>query len=335
MNILVTGASGFLGNVLCRMLDQQGFNVTALALDATKANSLKDLNITKIDADIRDTPKINAALQGQDIVFHLASLIRITEDHDNSMHEINVEATKNLAEAALSLNIKRFIHVSTIHALYRFPQQEIVNENRELALSNDEFDYDRTKALGELAVLEIAKRGLNAIIVSPTCFIGPYDFEPSLMGDVLHKFFKQKIIMYLSKGGFNFLDVRDVAKTLINTIILGESGNRYIIGGEKKSVGELIDLVIAARKTSGIKLRVPTALALSTLKFQMLYWKLMKKKILYSTQSLRHLQFHQFIDDSKARKNLQHTSRPLTETFNDIHQWLSGAGNARILIDSN
>jgi dihydroflavonol-4-reductase len=320
MNIFVIGAAGFLGNVLCRSLLKTAYTVTAADLNATSAVSLQDLPINKIDLDIRDIKRVEQLIQGHDVIIHLASLIRITKDTDNSMHEINVTGVKNVANAALMTGIKKFIYISSIHAFYRFPADKIIDENRELALSDDEFDYDKSKALGELALSDVISKGLNAIIISPTCFIGPYDYQPSLMGAAIHDFYHKKIIPYLN-GGFNFVDVRDVAETIINAIDNGVSGERYIVGGEWLTIKKMIEMIHGVNHSKGIKIKIPTFLAYFSAYMNLLKWRLTHKEPAYSNQSLAHLKFHRFIDDTKARKILNHNPRPLTETFNDVFNW--------------
>lgn len=321
MNVLVTGASGYLGNVLCRLLVQQNYNVTAVALDATTARSLADLQIKKIDADITDADKIFSLLKDQEIVFHLASIIHIAKDANKYMHRVNVEGTKIVAEAALKNKIKRFIYVSSIHALTGHPRNEIINEQRELALSQWHFDYDRSKAEAELNLMEFVERGLNAVIINPTCFIGPYDFEPSLMGKAIKDIFMNKF-SWILPGGFNYIDVRDVAETLINAITVGKAGERYILAGQWLTNDELADYIYTARHQKGIKIKLPFFVGYLLVRLWMSYCKLVNKKLSCSNQSLRHLKFHRYIDDSKARTILSHKSRPVAETLNDLKNWL-------------
>ena len=321
MKVLVTGASGHLGNILCRMLVEQGHHVVAAALDATTSKSLAGLDIAKFDADIRDRRKMDELLQNQEIVFHLASIVRITKDHDKIMQSINIDGTKIVAEAALKANVKKFIHVSSIHALSAQPKNEMINEQRELALFKWNFDYDRSKALAEIALLDVVKHGLNAIIINPTGFIGPHDYEPSIMGSSMMKFFQSRMLFFI-RGGFNFVDVRDVAKTLINSMSRGDIGERFIVGGEWITSRQIAEKIIATRGFKGILCKMPIFLVLFSFSLQWICSKLFGTKILYSNQSIAHLDAHRYIDDSKARRILQHESRSLTETFHDFYRWM-------------
>lgn len=320
MHILVIGASGFLGNVLCRLLSKKGYSITAVDLNATSAKSLSDLKINKLDLNILDIKKSEKVLCDHDVVIHLASLIRITKDKDRSMYNTNVVGLKNIANLALRVGVKKFIFLSSIHAFHRFPSHEAINENRQLAISNNEFDYDKSKAFGELVLLDAVKQGLDATIISPTCFIGPYDYCPSLMGAAIYNFFHSKIIYYL-KGGFNFIDVRDVAESIITSITKGVAGERYILAGEWLSISQMIDIIISVRKYSATKIKIPNLLAQITAQMNLLKWKLINKYPTYSNQSLSHLSFHRFIDDTKAREVLNHNPRPLYRTFIDIFNW--------------
>lgn len=323
MNVIVTGASGYLGNVLCRLLQEQNYHVTAVALDATTAKSLADLDIKKIDADIRDAEKIFKLFENQDVVFHLASVISIMPDTDKKMHSINVDGLSVVAEAALNAKVQRFIHLSSIHAFSAFPKEETIKEERELALSSSDLDYDRSKAQAEIVLKKFIDRGLNAIIINPTGFVGPHDYEPSLTGDAVHQFcFTKQPIAFFLPGGFNFVDVRDVAQTLINTITKGVPGENYIVGGTWIPVSKMIDYIFAARGVKRWKMEIPLSIAKIFVSIKLLYWKLTGKKVLYSHQSIRHLSHHRQIDDSKARKILDHKTRDLSESFKDVYQWL-------------
>ncbi len=321
MNIIVTGASGYLGNVLCRLLVQNNYNVTAIALDATTTKSLEDLQVKKIDVDILNSDKICALFENQDVVIHLANIIRITKDADRRMYAVNVEGLNVVAEAALKNKVKRFIHVSSIHAFSGHPKNEIIDEQRELALSKWHLDYDRSKAEAELNLMKFVKRGLSAVIISPTCLVGPYDFEPSLMGQAIKDIFKKKIAWVLP-GGFNYVDVRDIAETLMNSITKGEVGERYILAGEWLTNNALADYIFKIRGWKGIKIKLPFFIGYLFVRISMLYWKLLNKKVMYSNQSLRHLKFHRYINDAKARKVLSHKNRPLLDTFKDLRNWL-------------
>lgn len=320
MKIIVIGAAGFLGNVLCRLLLKNGYAVTAADLNISSARSLFDLNINKLDLDIRDSKALEMVIQGQDIVYHLASVVRITQDRDKIMHDVNVNGVRKVAGAALQAGVSKFFFVSSIHAFSRFPSEEVITENRELALSSNNFDYDRTKALGELALQEFIKKGLRAIILNPTCFIGPYDFQPSLMGMAIRDFFSKKIIPYIG-GGFNFVDVRDVAQTLIYSMDKAVPGESYILGGEWISVSEMVDLIVKIRNKSALKIKLPEMVAHLAAQVNLLKWRITQKEPAYSNQSLSHLKYHRYLDDSKARKILNHQSRPLNESLKDIFNW--------------
>ncbi|MFI4957244.1 MAG: NAD-dependent epimerase/dehydratase family protein [Gammaproteobacteria bacterium] len=321
MKIAITGASGFLGYHLIQKLLEQGHDIRAIALNATTAPSLKKFNIEKFDLDVRDSRGHHELFEGQDVVYHLAAKIAISNHCEEELMAINVEGSKAVAQAALDAGVKRFIYVSSVHALSRYPLHECVDETRELAL-DDHFDYDRSKARAELAMREFAKKGLNIVIVNLTGLFGPHDFEPSLMGASLIGMINSQRAFIVCNGGFNFLDVRDAAETLARMIEKGDVGESYILGGEwyhSREIGQ----TLACLSGHGARMfMLPLCVAKITLPLNRLIWRLLGQPDMYTEQSIVHLKSHRFISDKKARTALDHRSRPLWETMRDMVDWL-------------
>lgn len=321
MNIAITGASGFLGYHLISLLVRDGHQVTAIALDATRSPALKRFNIEKHDLDIRDTDGHRALFQGKDVVYHLASVIDLTNRHTAEVFSINVDGTQAVAQAALDAGIKRFIYVSSIHALDRNPLDVLIDESRPLAL-DDPFDYDRSKACAEVVLQTYSQKGLNVITANLTGLWGPEDYIPSIMGLSLMSFMKQKRCMFACNGGFNFVDVRDAAQTLVHMLEKGQPGECYIIGGEWYHSREMAEFANRAAGLRAPVLLLPEHFARIILPLNRLVWKILGMRELYTAQSVVHLKSHRHISDQKARSVLGHTSRPITETMRDMYAWM-------------
>ena len=321
MKVTITGASGFLGYHLIQKLLEQGHTIKAVALDATRAHSLKQFNIEKYDLDVRDSLGHRELFEGQDVVYHLAAKIALSNKYDAELMAINVDGSKAVAQAALDAGVKRFVYVSSVHALSRHPHHECVDETRALAL-DDHFSYDRSKAKAELAMREFAKKGLNIVIVNLVGLFGPHDFEPSLMGETLINMINSKRTFIVCNGGFNFLDVRDAADTLMRIIEKGKTGESYILGGEWYHSREIGQTMAFASGQGARPFILPIWIARITLPLNRLIWRICGQKEMYTDQSLVHLVSHRFISDKKARAELDHRSRPLWETMRDMVRWL-------------
>ncbi|MEI7492260.1 MAG: NAD-dependent epimerase/dehydratase family protein [Bacteroidota bacterium] len=318
MKIAVTGANGHVGYNLCKSLLDKGFRVNALTHKHTEAISKLDLALIK--GDLLDKSSLLELMDGVEVVFHLAAQISITGDPSGSVYRNNAEGTRNMLSAAKDRNIKRFIHFSSIHAFCQDPQENALNESRPL-VGAEAFAYDRSKADGERAVMEAARNGMDAIVLSPTAIIGPADPEPGLTGKAVLQLINHKIPA-LVPGGYNWIDVRDVVSTAISAIEKARPGQKYLVAGKWHSVQELSGYV---SKHSGIK-TVQTVLPFWSAKlglpFITLYSKITGSEPLYTSESLEIIaKGNRLIDNSKSRNELGLDPRPLDETIRDLYEW--------------
>jgi dihydroflavonol-4-reductase len=318
MKIAVTGANGHVGYNLCKSLVDKGFQVRALTHKHT--DSISKLNLTLVKGDVLDKTSLLDLMDGADVVFHLAAQISITGDPSGSVYRNNADGTKNMLSAARDRKIKRFIHFSSIHAFCQDPQEMALDETRPL-VGSEAFAYDRSKAEGEKAVMEAARNGMDAIVLSPTAIIGPADPEPGLTGKAVLQLLNHKIPA-LVPGGYNWIDVRDVVSTAISAIENARPGQKYLVAGRWHSLKELSAIV---SKHSGIK-TVQTVLpfwsARIGLPFITMYSKLTGSEPLYTSESLEIVaKGSRLIDNSKSKKELGLEPRPLDETIHDLISW--------------
>ena len=167
MKIAITGASGHIGNVLCRELLKLGHKVRALVHsdNVEHSHSIEDLSLERIHGDILNSDSLIEFCAGSDVVFHLAAKISIDGDPDGSLLRTNVEGTENVIKACLATNVKRLIHFSSIHAYKQAPFNEELSEKGDFVDSDDSC-YNYYKALGEKSVQKGVEAGLDAVILS-------------------------------------------------------------------------------------------------------------------------------------------------------------------------
>jgi dihydroflavonol-4-reductase len=185
------------------------------------------------------------------VFYHLAAQISVDGAMGGLLSQTNTEGTRNVVNACITHEVQKLVHFSSIHALQdqAAGQNGVITEETALALSQDNFDYGRSKAEAESVVLEGVAAGLNASILNPGGVLGPYDFKPSRMGEVLVQLHQKKMPV-LVEGGFAWVDVRDVVDAAIATETHGRSGERYILAGEWASFRELADTM---HSVTGIK----------------------------------------------------------------------------------
>jgi dihydroflavonol-4-reductase len=318
MKIAVTGASGHIGNNLCRALVESGYEVIALIhLDGS---SLGNLRLFRVHADVLDPASLRAAFQDVDVVYHLAAKISIEGDPGGAVMRVNVEGTRNVVEACLASGVKRLIHFSASHVFQQDPHDEELDERRSF-VQEGAFPYERSKFLAELEVLKGVKAGLNAVILNPTSVLGPYDYKPSLLGKALIDLYNGGIPSVVP-GGFDWIDVRDVVTTSIAALEKGKSGERYLISGTWKTTRELAAIMEEVTGKRAPKYISPLWLAKLAVPFSKAMGKLSHTPPLFTKEALSVLsRSNPNVQSRKARKELIHTTRPLCETIRDTYGW--------------
>ena len=243
MKIAVSGASGHLGATLVRILLRQKHEVRVLV--HTDSRALQGLDVESVKGSLEDTAVLQRLCQDSEVVFHLAAKISIGNEGYDEVYEVNVQGTKNLSNAAREAGVKRFLHFSSIHALEQYPQNKPVDDTRPLAL-HSEMVYEKTKALAEQWILGQNSPDFQVVVLNPTAIIGPFDFKPSYLGQVIQKIYKGTL-PGLVPGGYNWVDVRDVAQAAMNAIEKGEPGERYLLSGKWQRLESLAGMVCVQR----------------------------------------------------------------------------------------
>lgn len=321
--VLVTGASGHVGANLVRALLAAGRKVQTPVYHDTRA--LEGLPVEKIDCDITDEGAVRRILEGIDVVYHCAARIAIRRHDERDVVATNIEGTRHLVEAALAAGVRRFVYFSSIHAFSSRPETEPVTETRPLVDRDTHMLYDWSKAEAERIVLRAVERGLNAVIVNPTAVIGPYDYKPSLMGEFLLLLIRKRL-PGLVAGGFNWVDARDVAAGAMAAEKMGQSGERYILGGEWESVAGLARMIGELTREKTVKLVIPSLLARVGVPFLALGAALSGRRSLYTHDSLDTLAHYRLVSFDKARRALGYAPRPLRETLADTIAWFREFG---------
>jgi dihydroflavonol-4-reductase len=231
MVTLVTGATGLVGNNVVRRLLDEGDEVRVLAREQADPRPLANLNVRIARGDVRDRQAVAEAVKGVDRIVHAAAYVQIGWTNRETATAINVEGTRNVAQAALAEGA-RLIHVSSIDALGGGTSDRPANEESE-PIGGVLCPYVVTKRQAERVVLELVDRGLNASIVNPGFMIGPNDWKPS-SGRMLLEV-ARGWGLFAPPGSNNYCDVRDVVSGILAAFERGQSGRRYILGGQTLS----------------------------------------------------------------------------------------------------
>jgi dihydroflavonol-4-reductase len=323
MHIAITGASGHIGVNLCRALVKEGYAVRAFI--HKNSASLDGIHLEKLRGNLMDPDSLTALVQGTDIVFHLAGVISIQSKGIKDIFEKNVDGTRNVLEASKKTSVKRFIHFSSIHALVQDPLDKVLDETRPLAVY-ERMAYSRSKASAEREVTKAVTQGLDAVILNPTAVIGPEDHEPSLMGRALIQMGLGQL-PFLVPGGYDWVDVRDVARAAISAMFKGRKGERYLLSGHWQELKAIADMVAHITECTRKRMTCPHRIARFGLPFVNLYCRFKNTDSLYTRDSLYTLRTsHRNISHEKARRELEYAPRPLAETLQDTLDWFKEYG---------
>jgi dihydroflavonol-4-reductase len=325
--ILVTGATGHIGNVVVRELLVRGKRVRAMVMPGEDLEPLAGLDVQIVEANVLDPAALQKAFKGVGTVYHLAGMISIMPGEYEKMHKVNVEGTRNIIVACRQAHVRRLVYTSSIHALRRIPEGRIVDESVDFDPENRMGDYDRTKAEASLAVLEAARNGLDAVVVCPTGVIGPYDYRRSEMGSLLLEW-TRRAPHFLIDGAYDFVDVRDVAKGHVLAAEKGRKGEIYILSGERIELASLHGLVNETTGRLAGFLTVPKNLARAVARIAPSFYRMLHRKPQFTPYSIETVLSNSNISNAKAQRELGYRPRSLAQSVEDTIRWF--VENSRI-----
>ncbi len=307
MNYFITGATGFLGNVLARQLRQDGHEVHALVRDTHKASELQSLGIKLFQGDVTDKESMREGMQGVDGVYHVAGWYKIGTRDKSDGEKVNIQGTRNVLELMQELRVAKGVYTSTL-AINSDTHGELKNESYHFT-GRHLSEYDRTKA----AAHEIAKRfiaqGLPLVIVMPGGIYGPGD--TSVLRRTLIDYLTGKLPMIPTQAGICWSHVEDTARGHILAMEKGVAGETYIIAGEVSTYEDAFKL---AHHITGkpmpmlVSPRILKVLATLVKPFDAILPEI------YTSEALRVLAGATYWgDNGKARRFLGYSPRPLTE----------------------
>lgn len=244
MKVLVTGATGLLGNNLVRSLLEEGYEVRCLMRESSNTHMLNGLDVEMVKGDLVDVSAIKGAIRGCDVIIHAAAKTEQYPVDFKHYREANVTATKNLIAASRKHGIGRFVFVSTANVFGPGSKEEPGTEWSEFSHFRLGSGYINSKYLAqEIVMMEAEKNGFPAVIVNPTFMIGPHDYRPS-SGKMIVYALNNPVVLCPS-GGKNFVHVNDVVQGIMAAIEKGRIGESYLLAGENLSYAEFFEKVFA------------------------------------------------------------------------------------------
>ena len=320
---LVTGACGHLGGTLVRLLERTGAQVRGLRLPSEQARDRA--HVTYYPGDVRDRDSLRPLFRGladrEVVVFHTAAIVDISGEATPQMVDVNVNGTKNILALCREYGVKRLVYVSSVHAIPEKDGYAVLREVDRFSPQQVTGGYAKTKAEATQAVLDAAAQGLDAVVVHPSGILGPFDGTGNHLVQLVKEYAGGKLPACV-KGGYDFVDVRDVAAGCLAAAEKGRSGQCYILSNRHYEVQE----VLAMAKTLCHGRRLPVLpMWMAQAAEPLLGWvaKVKKQRPLYTKYSLYTLRSNDRFDHGKATAELGYRPRDLRQTVRDTLRWLA------------
>jgi dihydroflavonol-4-reductase len=240
MLAFVTGATGFLGSHVARVLADNGADMRLLVRSTSNLRNIEGLRADRVLGDLRDPASLEKAMAGCDVVFHVAADYRLWVRDPNEMYRSNVEGTRAILEAARKNGVRRVVYTSSVATIGFKRNGCPANEDSPVSLTDMIGHYKRSKFMAEQLALEAGRSGLEVVVLNPTTPVGDQDVKPTPTGRIVVDFLKRKFPAYVETG-LNLVDVRECARGHVTTLEKGKSGERYILGGENLTLKQILD----------------------------------------------------------------------------------------------
>jgi len=317
--VVVTGASGFVGvNLVRRLL---GDRWHARTIDRRPVVGVDPAAVEHTLADVRNKAAVKAPMVGADLVFHLAAKITLASV-DPEAWEVNTVGPLTVARAALEAGVPRLVHCSSVHAFDLVRSRPHLDEHSPRSTEPDRPVYDRSKAAGESAIRGVVDDGLDATIVNPTGIIGPADFGPSRINAVIDQAARGHLPVVV-RGGFDWVDVRDVVEALVAAAEGGRRGESYLLPGHQATVLHLGRLAAGLNGHLGPVVALPAGLARGLAPVGERVGRLLHSEA-FTPASIGTLLDDPMVDGTKAAAELGHRARPLEDSVRDTVRWFEG-----------
>jgi dihydroflavonol-4-reductase len=321
MTILVTGATGFVGNHVARQLVNAGISVRVLVRPSSNLRLLEELPVERVEGDLRDAISLDRAIAGVCRVFHVAADYRLWTRNPDEIYESNVGGTRRLFEAARRAGVERVVYTSTV-ATIAVPSdgESLPNEKAGAQLGDMIGHYKRSKFLAELEATKAAASGVPVVIVNPTAPVGPGDWKPTPTGRIIVNFLNGKMPAYVDTG-LNVVSVEDVAAGHLLAMDRGRIGERYILGGRNMTLKQILKALARITGRPAPLVRLPHAVALAAGYADEWFSRLTGREPQIPLEGVKMSRHRMFVECDKARTELGYQPGPVEAALERAVRW--------------
>lgn len=322
---LVTGAPGFVGAHIVRILIDRGVKVRALARPGEALENLEGLDVEIVRGDVRDPTGMTSAVAGIDTVFHAAAIYEAYTLDPGRMYDVNMQGTFHVLEACRRAAVQKVVYTASIAALGRPPKGERADERTDYEAWDIDFAYSRSKYFSKRIAEDFAAWGLDVRIVCPGIVFGPGDRTPTPSGRLVLTLAAGKAPGY-SDGGASYVDVRDAALGHVLAAERGKAGEAYIVSGHNLSNRDFLDVVCRVVGLRRRSVRIPVALARAYVRAREAVAARRGQIPDIASEFFEYGIRECFYDNGKAVRELGMRFRPIDDTIRDAVAWFRAEG---------
>ena len=321
--VLVTGATGFIGSNLVRVLLEDGLSVRALVEPGVGTQNLNGLDVEQVEGDLRDPDALIAAVDGRDTVYHLGAIFDYWLPQPIEMFRVNVEGTIHTMRAALATGVERVVHCSSVASLGTLPGEQLANEKTIFNNWDNADDYVLSKYMAEHEALRFDGPEMEVVVGMPCMPFGRNDIAPTPTGLIAQRYVAGTNPAAFT-GGLNCVNVRDVAKGLQLCAMRGRPGERYILGGHNVPYRQIAEGICALAGTKPPRYTMDPGKLAWLGRVNEWLAALTGKKPYFSARSMTFLGGRYiYFDNSKARAELGYEPTPLEPTLAESVRWFA------------
>ncbi len=328
MLAFVTGATGFVGSHVARVLAEQGADLRLLIRSSSDPRNIQGLNADRVVGDLRDPASIEKAMAGCDVVFHVAADYRLWVREPEQMYRANVEGTRAILEAARKNHVRRVVYTSSVATMGFTLNGRPADEDSPVSLDNMIGHYKRSKFMAEEVALKAGHSGIDVVVVNPSTPVGEQDIKPTPTGRIVVDFLKKKFPAYVDTG-LNLVDVMECARGHVAALEKGRSGERYILGGENLTLKQILDKLAAITGLPSPRLRVPYVMALATgIVDEVITGRILGREPRATIDAVRMGRKKMFVSCAKAERELGWKMVPVDGALRRAAEWFQANGYA-------
>lgn len=328
MKAFVTGATGFLGSHVARVLADQGADLRLLVRKTSNLKNLEGLKAETATGDLRDPASLEKAISGCDTVFHVAADYRLWVRDPNEMYRSNVGGTRTLLEAARRKGVQRVVYTSSVATIGFRTDGQPADEDSPVSLADMIGHYKRSKFMAEQLAMEAGRSGLHVVSVNPTTPIGEQDVKPTPTGRIVVDFLKRKFPAYVETG-LNLVDVRECAKGHVAAFEKGRTGERYILGGEDLTLKQILDKLGKITGLPSPRIKLPYLFAFAAgIVDEAVTGLLLRREPRATVDTVRMGKKKMFASSGKAERELGWKIVPVEDALRRAAEWFRANGYA-------